>query len=216
MFLQVSLDFFGPSVTIARTKASKIVRFLESLAAAPTSFGQLSVTPPGENHRAEFTTLLMELQATCETVSCNIERLVEDYNRRGCKGIVANCGLISLCLCTHSPSELSRGDFVNSHRIINLLNTLEIANRVITHCVLLPLPGVLSHETLMTLDGKGRAVEWMPSFTCLRPIACKAPASWIMPSACFEFRCNHALSCFDREFCVQCKPDRQPHFVCIP
>ena len=220
MFLQVSLDFFGPSVTRARTKASKIVRFLESLAAAPTGFGQLSVTPPRENHRAEFSLLLKELQATSQTVSCNVELLMEDY-RRGCKGIVASCDLISLCLCTHSPSELSRGDIFNgdifnSKQIINILNTLEITNRFTTHCVLLPLPGVLSQETLMALDAKGRAVEWMPSFICLRPIACKAPASWIMPSACFEFCCDYAPSCVGREFCVQCKPDRRPHFMCIP
>jgi hypothetical protein len=81
MFLQVSLDFFGPSVTRARTKASKIVRFLESLAAAPTGFGELSVTPPGEKTRAEFSTLFNELQATTEAVSCNIEHLFEDYRR---------------------------------------------------------------------------------------------------------------------------------------
>ena len=143
MFLQVSLDFFGPSVTRARTKASKIVRFLESLAAAPTGFGQLSVTPPGENHRAEFSLLLKELQATSQTVSCNVELLMEDY-RRGCKGIVASCDLISVCLCTHSPSELSRGDIFNgdifnSKQIINILNTLEITNRFTTHlCVVAP------------------------------------------------------------------------------
>jgi hypothetical protein len=202
------------------TKASKIVRFLESLAAVPTGFGELSVTSPGENHRAEFSGLLNELQATIEAVSSNIEHLLEDY-RRGCKSIVANCGLISLCLCTQSPSELSRGDIFNSQPIINLLNTLEMFHRFTTHCVLLPLPGVLSQETLMSLDEKGHAVEWMPSFMCLRPIACKAPASWIMPSASFELCCDHAPSCFGREFCVRCKPnlsltDRRPHVVCIP
>jgi hypothetical protein len=76
----------------SRTKASKNFRFLESLAAAPTGFGQLSVAPHEENRRAEFSMLLKELQANSETVSCNIERLIEDYNMRGCNGIVANCG----------------------------------------------------------------------------------------------------------------------------
>ena len=63
-----------------------------SLAAAPSGFGQLSVAPHEENRRAELNMLLKELQANSETVSCNIERLIEDYNMRGCNGIVANCG----------------------------------------------------------------------------------------------------------------------------
>ena len=61
-------------------------------------------------------------------------------------------------------------------------------------------------------ERKGRAVKWMPSFICSRPIACKAPADWIIPSARFEFCCDHAPSCCDRDCCIQCKHAGQPHF----
>lgn len=222
--MQASAGFLDPKT---KTNASKIVRFLESytanisdaggggcdsdLAATASSIGQLSLTTTAAG-RADFNMLTKELQATSQTVTGNMQSLIEHY-RRGGQGIVmTGSNLMSLCLCALGPSDLSSGDIFNSQEIISMMKTLLMMRPhfPITYCVSLPLPGVLGQETVKSLNGKGRPVEWMPSFMCLHPIACKAPSSWRMPSASFDFRCDHVPSHSGRTFCTQCKQASRP------
>ena len=222
--MQASAGFLDPKT---KTNASKIVRFLESctanisdagggscdsdLAATASSIGHLSLTTTAAG-RADFNMLTKELQATSQTVTGNMQRLIEHY-RRGGQGIVmTGSNLMSLCLCALGPSDLSSGDIFNSQEIISMMKTLLMMRPhfPITYCVSLPLPGVLGQETVKSLNGKGRPVEWMPSFMCLHPIACKAPSSWRMPSASFDFHCDHVPSHPGRTFCTQCKQASRP------
>ena len=133
--------------------------------------------------------------------------------------VYACTGLMWLCLCVHGPTELSRGDLFQSQELKTMLRDIVISLR--SHdlpyecCVWLLLPGVLDPNALMNLKGKGRAIEWMPSFMCLRPMRCKAPDTWIMPSANFDFRFDHApVSPPGRRFCFQCKTAQTtPHIA---
>jgi hypothetical protein len=134
--------------------------------------------------------------------------------------IVYACpGLMWLCLCVLGPTELSRGDLFQSQELKTMLRDFVISLR--SHdlpydfCVWLLLPGVLDPNALTSLKKKGRAIEWMPSFMCLRPMRCKAPDTWIMPSANFHFRCDHApASPPGGSFCFQCKAAQTtPHIA---
>jgi hypothetical protein len=219
--IQASQDFIDPR---KKSNASKIVRLLEScstradarggsgtaLAAASSGVDRLSLTttPSGEGRRPEFNMLTKELQATCNTLTSNMRQLVDRYSRTRQGIVMTSANLMALCLCALGASELSRGDTFNSREMSSLLDTLVMMRPhfPIAYCVSLPLPGVLGQETLNSLNGNGRATEWMPSFMCLPPMACKAQASWTVPTANFDFHCNHAgASRSSRLFCAECK-----------
>jgi len=164
-----------------------------------------------------------------DVASEKIEQILIERLKQGLMSskIVYACpGLMWLCLCVLGPTELSRGDLFQSQELKTMLRDFVISLRSydlpglgfrvsFDFCVWLLLPGVLDPNALMNLKKKGRATEWMPSFMCLRPMRCKAPDTWIMPSANFHFRCDHApASPPGGRFCFQCKAAQTtPHIA---
>ena len=180
--MQASAGYLDPRT---KTNASKIVRYLESctstagaargsgasLAEAASGIGQLSLTTNAAG-RTDFSMMSNELAATSNTLTANGQRFIEHYKRGG-QGLVVNgSNLMTLCLCTVGPSQLSRGDIFNSREMVDMMNTLVMMSShfPVAYAMSLPLPGVLGPETIKSLNGKGRAIEWMPSFMCLGTI----------------------------------------------
>jgi hypothetical protein len=174
-----------------------------------------------EGCHTDFTVLTNELHLTFQNIASetNTQILIENLERTGeFRGVVlTSAGLMGLCLGVHGPSELSRIDLFKSQELKSFLHDIVMHPPQVpyAYCVLLPLPGVLDRDTLMNLKKKGRAIDWMPSFMCLRPMNCKAPDTWIMPSANFDFRCGHApASPPGRRFCYECKAAQtKPHIA---